>query len=155
MRSMKRPYQITGAVLLLFGIFMARESLLLRFSTSLGPGPGFFPLLASVLVGLLGTIMLFQATLGVSDLMASDFFPSVAGYLRVVAIIVALIMVTILMNPLGFRLAMLAFLVFLLLALGRQGLVTTALVALVGSFGTYYVFVERLMVPLPTGMFGF
>jgi hypothetical protein len=61
---------------------------------------------------------------------------------------------TVFLERLGFCLTMLAVYLFLLRALGRQGLIVTALVALAGSFGVYYLFVHWLQVPLPTGILG-
>ncbi len=155
MRSMQRPYQIFGVVLILFGLFMAQQCLRYKFYTPMGPGPGFFPLFVSLLIAFLGAAMLFQATFRVSDPMPSGFFATPSGYLRIGAIIVAFVAVVLFMEGLGFRLTMLGFLVFLLSTLGRQNVLVTGLVSLAGSFGTYYLFVKWLDVPLPTGIFGF
>ncbi len=152
---MKRPYQITGVVLILFAGFVAHESLDLPFYTENGPGAFFFPLLVSILIGFLGVMMFLQATFGASEAMPADFFATRAGYLRIGAIVLALAAIVVLLEPLGFRLTMLVFLALLLLTLGRQNLLVTAVIALLGSFGTYYVFVQWLRTPLPVGMFGF
>lgn len=152
---MKRTYQITGAVFLVFSAFVAYESWVgLRFYTSLGPGPGFFPFWLSIIQGGLGATMIYHATFTRSDPMAPDFFASRKGYLKDVAIILALVASIFFMDKLGFRLTMLAFYLFLLFALGRVNLIATVLVALAGSFGVYHVFVQWLKVPLPIGNFG-
>lgn len=151
---MKRPNQIAGIVLLLFSAFMAREAFDMTYYTPLGPGPGFFPFWVSVFIGLLSAIVLFQATFHRSDPMPEDFFPSRFGYYRVAAVTFGMIFVVVAMESLGFRLAMLPFLLFMLYALGKQNLLVTSLVALAGSFGVFYVFNDWLQVPLPIGMFG-
>ncbi len=151
---MKRPYQISAVVLLLFAAFIVRESFSLVYYTSIGPGPGFFPRWVGVLIGILAATMLYQATFKDSDPMPDDFFPSRGGVGRVGAMALSIVGVVVLMNPLGFRLTMLAFLLFLLVALGRQKPAITAVIALAGSFGAFYVFNDMLMVPLPVGMFG-
>jgi putative tricarboxylic transport membrane protein len=151
---MKRPYQLAGVVLILYSAFIARQAIDLRLYTRLGPGPGFFPLWVSILLALLGVIILFQASTTASDQLPEDFIPSRVGLLRVGAIITALAGGALLMEPLGFRLTMLGFLLFLLFVLGRENLLVTVLVALVGSFGTYYAFVELLKVQLPVGLVG-
>jgi putative tricarboxylic transport membrane protein len=151
---MKRPYQITGLVLVVFAAFMVRESMELQLYTYLGPGPGFFPLIVSVLTGLLGLAMLLQATFRTSEPMPPDFYPSGGGLLRIAAIVVSLAVVTFAIEPLGFRLTMLGSLLFLLYTLGRRGLIATILVAVLGSFGTFQLFDQILKVPLPVGMFG-
>ena len=151
---MKRPYQITGIVFILFSAFIARESLDLKFYTSLGPGPGFFPFWLSIFLGLLAANMLYQATFKPQEPMPPDFFANTKGYLKIAAILFAMIASVVFMDVIGFRLTMLAFYLFLLFALGRQNVFVTIAVALAGSWGVYQVFVEYLKVPLPVGMFG-
>lgn len=151
---MKRPYQITAIVFILFSAFIARESLELKFYTSLGPGPGFFPFWLSVFLGLLAANMLYQASFKPQDPMPDDFFASAKGYIRAGAILLSLVVTVLFMDELGFRPMMLIFYLFLLFALGRQNPLVTAAVALAGSWGVYFVFVELLKVPLPVGMFG-
>lgn len=152
---MKRPYQLAGAVFLLIAAYVARESLELRYSTPLGPGPGFFPLWLSVALGLLATAMIYQATFRSNDLRPPDFFATRSGYVRLAVIVGAIAGTVALMVPLGFRLTMLAFYLVLLNVLGRPHVLTVGLVALGGSFGVYYLFVELLRVPLPVGSIGF
>ena len=152
---MKRPYQVTSVVVMCMAAFLANASLELRYYTPLGPGPGFFPLWLSILLAILAIAMFWQATFGKSDAMPDDFFAGRKGYLRIGAVVAALVGVIALMEPLGFCLVMLAFYLFLLSALGRQHLVVIGLVALAGSLGVYYVFVHWLAVPLPIGLFGF
>jgi len=152
---MKRTYQVTGVVLMLMAAFLVRESLMLRYYTPLGPGPGFFPLWLSVLLAVLAVAMFVQATFGKPEAMPADFYPDRKGYLRIGAVLGALVGVILLLGPLGFRLVTLAFYLFLLIALGRQNLLVTVIIALAGSFGVYYVFVHWLATPLPIGLLGF
>ncbi len=151
---MKRPYQITSMVSMLVAAFLARESLRLRYYTPLGPGPGFFPLWLSILLAILAAAMFWQATFGKPEAMPADFYADRGGYLRIGAVVAALVGVIVLMGPLGFRLVMLGFYLFLLTALGRQHPLLTGIIALAGSFGVYYVFVRWLATPLPTGLLG-
>lgn len=151
---MKHPHQITAIVLLLFSAFVAKEALNLKFYTSLGPGPGFFPFWLSVLLALLAAVMLYQATFKPQEPMPDDFFADAKGYLKMGAILVALVASVLFMDTLGFRPMMLIFYLFLLFALGRQHPLINIAVALAGSWGVYQVFVEYLKVPLPIGIFG-
>ena len=50
--TMRLTYQITGAVLLCFSIYVGVEALDLRYYTSLGPGPGFFSCWLALILGL-------------------------------------------------------------------------------------------------------
>lgn len=151
---MRRPYQMTAVAMLLLAAFVAVESMKLRYYTSLGPGPGFFPFWLAVVLGALGLVMLFQATFGRSERASPDFFASRVGYLRMGAVVLALAGAAALLQPLGFRLTMLAVYVGLLCALGRPRLIVTVLASLAGSFGVYHLFVHWLNIPLPVGIFG-
>ena len=93
-----------------------------------------------------------QATFGRTEAMPDDFFADRRGYLRIGAVLAALVWVIAVMDSLGFCLTMLAFYVVLLQVLGRQHPVVTAAIGLAGSFGVYYVFVHWLAVSLPAGM---
>lgn len=152
--TMRRPYQITGTVFLLFSAFIAYESLQLRYYTPLGPGPGFFSFWLSLIFGGLAIIMIVQASIGQAEPMPDDFFSDRIGYLRIGAVVLALVFTVALFDFLGFRVTMLIVYVFLLVALGRQGILVTAIVSLAGSFGVFHVFDQWLKVPLPRGVFG-
>jgi putative tricarboxylic transport membrane protein len=151
---MRRFYQITGAALLLLAVFVALESLKLKYYTNQGPGPGFFPFWLSLLLGALAIIILLQA-LRSPEPMPPDFFASRTGYLRMAAVMAALAGTTALLDPLGFRLTMLAMYLFLLYTFGQRRPVVMTLVSLAGSFGVYHMFVRWLKVPLPIGVLGF
>jgi putative tricarboxylic transport membrane protein len=153
--NMNRAYQFTGAVFLLLAAFIARESLELKFYTSNGPGPGFFPFWLSMALGLLALLMILQATFREPEPVPEGFFAGRAGYLRAGAIVAALAVTTTFLEIAGFPLTMLVTTLFLLFALGRPGLIATLLVSAAGSFGCFYLFDRWLKVPLPTGFFGF
>jgi putative tricarboxylic transport membrane protein len=151
---MKRPYQIAGVGFLLFAAFALNESRKLKYYSSLGPGPGFFPFWVSLFIGLLALAMLYEATWKSQEPMPADFIASRMGYVRSVSILVALVLMVATIERLGFRLAMFGFYLFLLVALGRQNIFVTIAIALAGSFGIFYVFAEWLKIPLPVGVFG-
>ena len=135
--------------------FIAYEALQLRYYTPLGPGPGFFSFWLALILGALGGIMVLQATLRPVDPMPKDFLADRVGYLRIGAVLLALLAVIYLLEPVGFPLTMFAVCAFLLYALGRQGVVVTLGISLACSFGAYYVFTHWLMVPLPRGVLAF
>ena len=153
--TMQRSYQVTGIVLLLLALFIAFESLQLKYYSSLGPGPGFFPLWLSILLAVLAVIMVLKATLGKSDPMPADFLPTRTGVIRMGVVALSLIGTILCIEPIGFSLTMLPMYLVLLYTFGQRNLLTIALVALAGSFGVDYVFVNLLHVPLPRGILGF
>jgi putative tricarboxylic transport membrane protein len=153
--TMRRAHQITGALLLCFSIYVGVEALELRYYTSLGPGPGFFACWLALILGLLSIAMLAEATFGRPEPMPEDFFADLGGYLRMGAVVAALLVGALLLERIGFRLTMFGLYLFLLLTLGSQNIVVTLLIALAGSFGVYFVFTQWLNVPLPIGAFNF
>ena len=152
---MRRTYQIAGTLFLIFAAFVAYQAMQLRYYTSMGPGPGFFSFWLSLILGGLAIAMILGATFGQPEPMPEDFFCGRGGYLRIGSIILALLFSIFLLEPLGYPLSMLAVCGFLLGYLGRKGIVLTALLSLVSSFGVYYVFDRLLGVPLPRGVLGF
>lgn len=152
--TMRRTYQVTGAMLACLAVYVGAESLELRYYTSLGPGPGFFAFWLALILGVLAVTMIAQATLGRPEPAPDDLIADRGGYLRMGAVVLALLATALLLERLGFRLTMFAVYLFLLQALGQQRLLTSVVIALAGSFGVYLVFVRWLGVALPTGAFG-
>jgi putative tricarboxylic transport membrane protein len=143
---MKRGWQAAVAVLLLVFAFFAFESLRLSLRDALGPGPGFFPFWLSVAGAGLGLALLAQLHLGRADIESE----ALKFELRpVVLVLGGLAVATALLEVLGFRIAMLLLLVYLLLALGARNWIVIGLVALAGSFGVFHVFTGLLKVQLP------
>ena len=151
MPTMKLPYKLTALVLFLVSVLIAYESLQLKYYTTLGPGPGFFPFWLSLCLAALSVLMFYQATSGKSDPRPEDFIESRLGYLRALAICVAWIWAAAMLERLGYRLTMLVFFPFLLLALGRVRWYMIVLITLLGSIVTFYVFTLQLSAPLPVG----
>jgi putative tricarboxylic transport membrane protein len=147
--AMKRGWQIaTIALLVIFGFF-AFESLQLSLRDALGPGPGFFPFWLSVLGGVLALILLAQLHWGRAGIDPGALKFERSGVRGVVSVLAGLVLAAALLEHLGFRVAMLLLLVYLLLVLGVRNWLAIALFALAGSFGVYHVFFGLLRVPLP------
>ena len=151
---MKRGWQVATVALLVLFAFFAYESLQLSLRDALGPGPGFFPFWLSVLGGVLGLALLIHLKLGRVDLGAEALTFERAGVRSVVLIVVGLIAATALLDLAGFRLAMLIFNAYVLVALGVRNWIVIAVFAGAGSFGVYHVFYDLLKVPLPEGVLG-
>jgi putative tricarboxylic transport membrane protein len=149
---MKRGWQAALAVLLVVFAFFAFESLRLSLRDALGPGPGFFPFWLSVVGGLLGLVLLVQAARGTLEFET----PTLKFELRPVALVLAgLIVATAALEAIGFRLAMVVLLPYLLFVLGVRNWLAMGIFSLAGSFGVYHLFSGLLKVPLPVGIFNF
>jgi putative tricarboxylic transport membrane protein len=141
-----RGWQAALAVLAAVFAFFALESLRLSLSDALGPGPGFFPFWLSVAGGVLALALTVQIARGTLDFEN----PTLKFELRPVALVLAgLIVATALLEAIGFRLAMLALLPYLLFVLGARNWLAMAVFSLAGSFGVYHLFSGLLKVPLP------
>lgn len=151
---MRRSHQITGVVVLLVAGFLGYHAWRLAYYTPLGPGPGFFPLWICILLALLATFVVVNATFREPSALPEDFFATAPAYRRIAAVLIALFAVANLMPILGFRLTMLAFYIALLSLLGRRHPLETLTLALIGSFGVFHLFVEFLSLPLPVGVLG-
>jgi putative tricarboxylic transport membrane protein len=148
----------TGAMLALC-LFALWQSLLLSLTDRLGPGPGFFPFwlaLIGIVLALALLVSIWREPQPAADASAEEvrILPHGWGALRCFAIIGLLAAVTIAMEFVGFRLAMLAFNAALVIALGERRWWLIAVFAALGSFGVYYVFTTWLDVLLPTGQLG-
>jgi hypothetical protein len=149
----KLPYQITGALIAIFGAFMTRESLMLKFYTSQGPGPGLLPLFTSILIAALGVVMFLQASFRATDPLPDDFIPNRTGAFQAGAVLAAAVAFQFFMVPLGFIASSAGFLLFVLLVVGRVKPLLALAVTLAGSVGIYWVFARWLQIPLPKGVF--
>jgi putative tricarboxylic transport membrane protein len=146
---MKRVNQIAAIPFIGLGLFILWESRGMKYYSSLGPGAGFLPFWVGAALTLLSLIWLVLVSCKPTAGKTGDFLPNRQGGLRILIILSALILCVGLLNLLGFSLTMLAFLAFLLLALGRRNLIVTAIISVAGSFGVGYVFEHWLGVFLP------
>ena len=141
--------QLAGLAFVILGIYLIVESRNLQYYTDTGPGSGFFPFWLGVVLALVSGIWVARVSLGPAEPMPADFVPPRSGAIRVVVVLVALALFGWLVDIVGFQLMMLAFLVFVMAVLGRKEIPVTAVIAIAGSFGLYYVFKNWLDVSLP------
>lgn len=146
---MRRISQSTAIIFLALSAYIVWYSLTLEYYTSLGPGPGFFPLWLGVAMGILSIVWFFQVILEPRQSKNDIFLPKRSGIIRILSIIAALIIIAYLMDIFGFQLMMFLFLLFLLIILGRQPIWLTLIVSILGSFGVFHLFREYLDVSLP------
>jgi len=146
---MRRVNQVVSILFFVGSVSVMWASWALEYYTSLGPGPGFFPLWLSGCLALLSLIWFIQASRGAREPIPEGFIPGRDGLVRIGSILAALVLMGLLVDVLGFQVMMFAFLFFLLIALGRQNLAVTLLISLAGSFGMFYAFKSWLGVQLP------
>ncbi len=146
---MRRAEITVAACCVVLGVCVVWQARGMEYMSSLGPGPGFFPLwLGLILTGLSG-VWLLSAVRSANPDASRRFFPEWHGLRRIVLIAGAIVGVGAAMEFIGFRLAMFAFAAFVLTALGRRGWGLTIIVSSVLSFGVYHTFTRWLDVSLP------
>jgi putative tricarboxylic transport membrane protein len=152
---MKRAWQIASVAFVALAVLTIVLSFDYPYKDKLGPGPGFFPLWMSLITAGLSLALFIQTTWGASLAdAAATLMPKRDGAVRILLIMAALIVCLFLLDPLGFRLSLFLFLLFLPFALGMRSWWIIPLFAALGSFGIFHVFYYWLKTPLPIGVFG-
>lgn len=142
--------RISGAFLFFLGIAVAWEGRVLPLGTHGRPGPGYFPLLLSVLLGVLGLLIFLRGR-------SSARLPSIrweeAGHAA--AILACSFLATFGIEKLGYRITMILILGFLFGVVERLKLWLVFVLTVGLSLGSFWVFDSLLRVILPRGGFGF
>lgn len=142
--------QVSGLTLAALAVWIWWLNREFPVGTLADPGPGYVPLLLAI--GLGGIGLLIAAFGGRSAVLRAIPWPE-AG--RAVVILLACVVATLALQYIGYRLGILAFLVFFLGVVERKKPLVAALVAAGFSLGSFYVVGVLLKVPLPRGPWGF
>ena len=153
---MKRGWQCTGTAFAILFAAWAQQAWSLSLTDALGPGPGFFPFVLALLgVALSVALALRAGHLSGSDAAeAQNLLPGRSALRSVLIVAAALAVVTVALEPLGYRLTLAAFCLVLLPTLGARNIFVVGIFAAVASFGVYALFSDLLKVPLPVGLLG-
>jgi hypothetical protein len=142
--------RISGASLFLFGLFVAWEDRVLPLGSHGRPGPGYFPLLLSAILGILG-LLLFLRGHSSTHLRSIHWEESRhAG-----AILACSFLATFGIERLGYRITMLLVLGFLFGVVERLKLWQVFVLTIGLSLGSFWIFDSFLRVILPRGGLGF
>jgi len=144
--------RLSGAVLLLVAVAWGYESSRLPLGQPSLPGPGFQPLWAAAVLGLLALALTLEATLRRSE-SAEAQRPRWAGGGKALAMMGCLIAYALALSAAGYLLATGGVLAAFLL-LERQRWPVVVGVALVSALASYWLFAVWLQVPLPRGLLG-
>lgn len=142
--------RLSGAVLVLLGLFVVWERRVLPLGNHSQPGPGYFPLLLAILLVVLGILLVLRG--GSSSPFRSLSWSEAP---HAFAILGCSLFATLFMERVGYRLSMLVIMGFLFGIVERLRLWQTFALAFGFSLGTFYLFDTLLRVPLPRGGWGF
>jgi putative tricarboxylic transport membrane protein len=142
--------RLSGAFLLLLGLFVAWEGRVLPLGTTGQPGPGYAPLLLAILLIVLGGILVIQGR-GAKHLRELSWQEAP----HAVAILGCCLFITLFMETIGYRLTMVVVLGFLFGVMERLKTWLALTLTFSFAFGTFWLFDSLLRVPLPRGGWGF
>ena len=141
--------RISGAVFVAIALLVAWENRAYPFGTLSTPGPGYMPLGLAVTLGVFGLIVALRGH-------ASPLLDTI-GWTesrRAVVLLIGCGVAAFALEPIGYRLTMIALLVFMLGVVERKRPLVTLLVAFGFAFISYFVFATLLNVQLPRGPWG-
>ena len=144
-----RSDAVAGVVLILIALVVGWQNRAYPMGNLAEPGPGYMPLMIACALGVFGLLIAVRA--GSSPLFNTlDWSEGRRGIVMLVACGVAVFA----LERIGYRLTMIALLVFMLGVVERKRAVPTLLVALGFSLLSYYLFASLLKVQLPRGPWG-
>ena len=144
-----RGETVAGLLCGLFAILWIATALGLPYMGDYAPGSGFLPLWLGV------CLLALSAVHVVSSLRARAAGPATGHWRKVVAVLLGLVVCVAVIEPLGFVLAVGAYLLYLLRGVEREPWRTSLFVTVVAIAVLFGVFRLWLRVPLPKGPWGF
>jgi putative tricarboxylic transport membrane protein len=150
---MRRADQVSGILLLLFGLGFAVGARQYPYWTPTGPGSGFLPLWLGATMAVLATGLIIRATRARGP--GEAWLPAGRAFVRLVVVVAATTLFIALIPVLGMTLGTALFLVGLLRFLERHSWTATLGVAVATAGANWLVFIYWLNVPFPVGVLGF
>ena len=146
---------LSGFFLFLLGLFLAFQSV--RSSVwAKGPGPGFFPLVISIIITGLSLVIVFKSLMSPrsreKEKILEKAEENVVDVFRVSSYAILLLFYAILIERVGFLITSALFLVLIIKFVERQGWKITIFTATTSIVVSYLLFVYLLGVPLPRGL---
>jgi hypothetical protein len=142
--------QLSGLMLLALALYVGWENRVYPVGSLQEPGPGYLPLLLSIFLGATGLLI---ALWGIRSAPLSAMRWTETK--RAVVILVACAVATFALERIGYRLTVMALLVFFLGVLERKRPLPVALVAAGFGLASFYIVGDLLHVPLPRSPWGF
>src|SRR5688572_14629819 len=149
-RFQLRSDQFSGLMLVALALYVGWENRAYPIGTLQEPGPGYLPMLLVIILGALGILI---ALWGIRSAPLAAMQWTEAK--RAVVMLVVCGIATFALERLGYRITVIALLIFFLGVLERKRPVRVALVALGFAFASFYLVSDVLHVPLPRSPWGF
>jgi hypothetical protein len=144
-----RSDAVSGIVIVLIALLVGWENRAYPIGSLAEPGPGYMPLLMAGALGIFGLLIALRA--GASPLFNTiDWSEGRRGIVMLVACGVAVYV----LERIGYRLTMIALLIFMLGVVERKRPLPTVLVSFGFAYLSYFLFATLLKVQLPLGPWG-
>jgi putative tricarboxylic transport membrane protein len=141
---------------LVFGIYLSAESYHFGVGNLQRPGPGFFPFLASVFMGILSLFVLIKTLLSApwkNNPTCRQDAPESLQWRRIPLAVCGMLCYILLFNRIGFLLCTFLFFIYLLQVVMSQRWLSTLVISVSVSAGSYLLFDVLLNAQLPKGLF--
>lgn len=129
------------------------ESIRLGKGSPSNPGPGLFPFVCGITLGILSLISFFLSDRSLLREMRELL--EAKPERKVIFTITSIFIYPFLAQVLGFRLATTLWMFFVCHLVGRIGWKTSIFISVATTFGCYYLFSVLLTIQFPRGVFGF
>ena len=145
-----RSDQVSGLMLVALALFIGWENRVYPIGTLAEPGPGYLPLLLAIFLGLMGALIVAWGAKS-APLRSLRWVETP----RAVVILIACAVAAAALDPRGYRITIIALLLFFLGVVERRPPLVAGLVAAGFGFLSFYVIGDLLHVPLPRSRWGF
>jgi putative tricarboxylic transport membrane protein len=151
--SIRNWDMLTSSFWLLLSIGICAESYSLGLGSYHNPGAGFLPFLTGAVLAILSLLLLILARRSRKGVSGEIPFEKVR-WATVGLVLAAMLIYAVVLEVLGFLIATLLFLTFVLRTVAQKEFYLVGLVAVVTALATYAVFQLWLKSQLPKGIFG-
>ncbi len=145
----------SGLFWLAISIFVSVESFRSDVGTFHAPGPGFFPLLASIVLGTFAIVLIVITSLKKARGREIKSLWKGIGWRKILLVIASLFVYGIFVPKLGYLLTTFGLMILLFSIIRRSRLWLNSLMALITVLATYIIFQIWLEVQLPKGILFF
>lgn len=147
---MRKSDIISGVFLLLVSVFICIGSMQMEVGRLNAPGPGFYPLVTGLALGIFSILILIQARKETSE--AVRFWAPNANKRGILSAFIIILIYAVLLERIGFLGTSVIFFILVSRFMSGHRWKTAIFFALIASFATYGVFKFLLNAPLPQGI---
>jgi putative tricarboxylic transport membrane protein len=143
-----------GAIFIVCGVLVLTQSLPLNFYAEGVPGPGFFPTLLAIALGVTGGLLLFTRLRRPEAALGDFALPTRTQAGRSLGMWIAILVAVLAVDVVGFLVAMVLLVAALMLGIERRRSLAAIATIVLTPLLAYLLFAQLLQVPLPAGLFG-